>query len=138
MNNVQCTMEMVMNYEYVDLESELVRTLVTATVTQGVLQPLWKRYFSFLVQVSLPHARKLWGELRFRYGRITEADSNAKGVFLHRYYKIQYVQCTYIYWSVKFFNENDIDSPINGLFKEILAQEPFIFELIVQIFNNTI
>ena len=108
------------------------------TVIQGVLQPLWKRFFSFLVQVSLPHVRKLWGELRFRYGRITEADSNAKGVFLHRYYKIQYVQCTYIYWSVKFFNENDIDSPINGLFKEILAQEPFIFELIVQIFNNTI
>ena len=35
-------------------------------------------------------------------------------------------------------NKNDIDSPINGLFKEILAQEPFIFELIVQIFNNTI
>ena len=27
-------------------------------------------------------------------------------------------------------NENDIDSPINGLFKEILTQEPFSFELI--------
>ena len=51
---------------------------------------------------------------------------------------------------MKFFNEIDVNSPINGIFAEILDQKPFILEnsffnietskieLIVQIYDNPI